>query len=33
VQGVGAQTKLLPDAEIEAWYAKKPAEFVATQLE
>jgi sugar/nucleoside kinase (ribokinase family) len=32
VQGVGAQTKLLPDADIEAWYAKKPAEFVATAL-
>lgn len=32
VQGVGAQTKLLPDAEIEAWFAKKPAEFVASAL-
>lgn len=32
VQGVGAQTKLLTDSEIEEWYAKKPAEFVATQL-
>lgn len=32
VQGVGAQTKLLTDAEIEAWYAKKPAEFAATAL-
>jgi sugar/nucleoside kinase (ribokinase family) len=32
VQGVGAQTKLLPDSEIEAWYAKRPADFVATQL-
>lgn len=32
VQGVGAQTKLLPEAEIEAWYSKKPADFVATQL-
>jgi ribokinase len=32
VQGVGAQTKLLSNDEIEAWYAKKPADFVATQL-
>lgn len=32
VQGVGAQTKLLPDAEIEAWYAKAPAEFKATSI-
>lgn len=32
VQGVGAQTKLLTDAEIEAWYAKRPGEFVATPL-
>ncbi len=32
VQGVGAQTKLLPEAEIEAWYAKRPADFVATAL-
>lgn len=32
VQGVGAQTKLLPGDEIEAWYAKKPAEFVPTAL-
>jgi len=32
VQGVGAQTKLLTDAEIEEWYAKKPVEFVATPL-
>ena len=32
VQGVGAQTKLLPAAEIEAWYQKRPADFVATQL-
>jgi sugar/nucleoside kinase (ribokinase family) len=32
VQGVGAQTKLLPKDEIEAWYAKRPADFVATAL-
>lgn len=32
VQGVGAQTKLLSADEVETWYAKKPAEFVATQL-
>lgn len=32
VQGVGAQTKLLSADEVEAWYAQKPAEFVATQL-
>jgi ribokinase len=32
VQGVGAQTKLLTDAEVEEWYAKRPADFVATQL-
>lgn len=32
VQGVGAQTKLLTDAEIEEWYAKKPSSFIATQL-
>lgn len=32
VQGVGAQTKLLPRAEIEEWYAKRPADFQATQL-
>jgi sugar/nucleoside kinase (ribokinase family) len=32
VQGVGAQTKLLTDADVEEWYAKKPAEFVAVQL-
>lgn len=32
VQGVGAQTKLLTDAEVEEWYAKKPAEFVARAL-
>jgi sugar/nucleoside kinase (ribokinase family) len=27
VQGIGAQTKLLTEGEIEAWYAKRPAEF------
>jgi len=32
VQGVGAQTKLLTDAEIEEWYAKRPADFIATAL-
>lgn len=32
VQGVGAQTKLLTDAEVEEWYAKRPADFVATAL-
>ena len=32
VQGVGAQTKLLTDAEIEEWYAKRPATFVAMAL-
>lgn len=32
VQGVGAQTKLLTKDEIEAWYAKRPAEFQATPL-
>jgi ribokinase len=32
VQGVGAQTKLLTHEEIEAWYAKRPADFKATQL-
>lgn len=32
VQGVGAQTKLLSAAEIEEWYAKRPADFVATPL-
>ncbi len=32
VQGVGAQTKLLSDTEIEEWYAKRPADFVATPL-
>ncbi len=32
VQGVGAQTKLLTDKEIEAWYAKRPPDFQATAL-
>jgi len=32
VQGVGAQTKLLKHDEIEAWYAKRPADFQATAL-
>lgn len=32
VQGVGAQTKLLTAAELEDWYAKRPADFNATQL-
>ncbi len=32
VQGVGAQTKLLTHEEIEAWYAKRPADFKATAL-
>jgi ribokinase len=32
VQGVGAQTKLLSDADIQSWYDKRPADFVATQL-
>ncbi|MBI5469780.1 hypothetical protein HY968_00450 [Candidatus Kaiserbacteria bacterium] len=32
VQGVGAQTKLMSDADIEAWYAKRPGDFVATKL-
>lgn len=32
VQGVGAQTKLLSRDEIEAWYAKKPLDFVAIQF-
>ena len=31
VQGVGAQTKLLTRAEIGDWYAKRPADFQATQ--
>lgn len=32
VQGVGAQTKLLNADEVEAWYAKRPADFVATGI-
>lgn len=32
VQGVGAQTKLLTDAEIAERYAKKPADFAPTAL-
>lgn len=32
VQGVGAQTKLLSKDEIDEWYAKRPADFVATAL-
>lgn len=32
VQGVGAQTKLLSKDEIEAWYAKRPADFKATPI-
>jgi ribokinase len=32
VQGVGAQTKLLSKDEIEAWYAKRPADFQATNV-
>ncbi len=32
VQGVGAQTKLLTDTEVEEWYAKRPVDFVATAL-
>ncbi len=32
VQGVGAQTKLLSADEIEAWYAKKPADFAPVSL-
>ncbi len=32
VQGVGAQTKLLPRDEIETRYAKRPADFKATAL-
>jgi ribokinase len=32
VQGVGAQTKLLTEADIKAWYDKRPADFVATML-
>jgi len=32
VQGVGAQTKLLTAAELDEWYAKRPADFKATEL-
>jgi ribokinase len=32
VQGVGAQTKLMPEAQIEEWYSKRPADFQATVL-
>lgn len=32
VQGVGAQAKLLTRDEIEAWYAKRPADFKPTAL-
>lgn len=32
VQGIGAQTKLLPHDEIEALYEKRPADFKATAL-
>lgn len=32
VQGVGAQTKLLPHDEIEALYEKRPADFKATAI-
>ena len=32
VQGIGAQTKLLTDSEIKAWYAKRPADFVPVAL-
>jgi sugar/nucleoside kinase (ribokinase family) len=32
VQGIGAQTKLLTREEIEKWYARRPANFAATQL-
>ncbi|HWP61511.1 MAG TPA: carbohydrate kinase family protein [Candidatus Paceibacterota bacterium] len=32
VQGVGAQAKLLKKDEIEAWYAKRPADFAPTTL-
>lgn len=32
VQGIGAQTKLLTDREVEEWYAKRPAEFAAVAL-
>ncbi len=32
VQGVGAQKCLLTKAQIEEWYAKRPADFVATAI-
>lgn len=32
VQGVGAQTKLLTDAEVEEWYSRKPADFAVAAL-
>ncbi len=32
VQGIGAQTKLLTAAEIEEWYAKRPADFKPVAL-
>jgi hypothetical protein len=32
VQGVGAQTKLLTDAEVEDWYAKRSADFGAVEI-
>lgn len=32
VQGMGAQTKLLTDTEIDEWYARRPEYFVAQQL-
>lgn len=32
VQGIGAQTKLLPHDEIEVLYEKRPADFKATEL-
>lgn len=32
VQGIGAQTKLLTNAQIEEWYAKRPADFSPVAL-
>ena len=32
VQGVGAQTKLLPKEQVEEWYSKRPADFSAAQI-
>ena len=32
VQGVGAQTKLLTNIQIEEWFAARPADFVSTQV-